>query len=225
MGERGVEGVAFFGRQIVLAASHDRAVAAFAKTARAYRFERMIVASRPLVNRFWDGIKETHQPPRVVREHQPLMVVDRARLRGDRGEVLPRLARPTEWAAVAQSSAAMIEGELGYDPRSIAPDFNDNVRLMIGRGLWWVGERDGELCFFCNCGPRSPQTLQLQGIWTPPHLRGAGLASAALHGICDVLLREIPAISLYVNDFNTAALRLYERLGFSQAGEFKTMLF
>jgi hypothetical protein len=56
-------------------------------------------------------------------------------------------------------------------------------------------------------------------------LRGKGLASAALFGICEELLRDVPSLSLYVNGFNEPALRLYEHLGFRRVGEFKTLLF
>jgi predicted GNAT family acetyltransferase len=59
----------------------------------------------------------------------------------------------------------------------------------------------------------------------PPKLRGRGLATAALYGICDELLNDVPSLSLYVNGFNEPALRLYDRVGFQQRGEFQTLLF
>jgi RimJ/RimL family protein N-acetyltransferase len=218
-------GVAFFGRQVVLAADNDDVIAAFAEIAPSYRFERMIVGPRPTVERYWELVKGWHSPPRLIRESQPLLAVDRKTLRGDENGVIARRARPTEWEQVAHNSAKMIEHELAYDPRSFTAEFNSNVRMMIDRGLWWVGEHDGDLCFFCNAGPRSAQTLQLQGIWTPPALRGRGLATAALYGICRQLLAEVPTLSLYVNGFNTDALKLYARTGFTRAGEFATLLF
>lgn len=220
-----IRGVAFFGRQVVLAANEEHVIAAFADVAPAYRFERMIVGPKQTVEAFWSRAKSWHAVPRVVRESQPVLAIDRPSLRGSRNGVIARRARPPEWESVAHNSAKMIEHELEYDPRSFAAEFNSNVRMMIDRGLWWVGERDGELCFFCNAGPRSKQTLQLQGIWTPPKLRGSGLASAALFGVCEELLSEVPSLSLYVNGFNEPALRLYRRLGFRQVGEFKTLLF
>lgn len=220
-----IRGVAFFGRQVVLAATEEHVIAALADVAPAYRFERMIVGPKETVDVFWARAKAWHVAPRVIRESQPVLAVDRSSLRGDRNGVLVRRARPGEWENVAHNSAKMIEHELEYDPRSFAPEFNANVRMMIDRGLWWVGEIDGRLCFFCNAGPRSKQTLQLQGIWTPPDLRGRGLASAALFGVCDELLRDVPSLSLYVNGFNEAALRLYRRLGFRRVGEFTTLLF
>jgi predicted GNAT family acetyltransferase len=123
------------------------------------------------------------------------------------------------------NSAAMIAGELGYDPRTLPGDFDGGVRAMIARRMWWVGELSGELCFFCNVGAWSPQTAQLQSIWTPPGMRGTGLATSALIGVCHKLLEEVPSLSLYVNDFNATAIRLYQRVGFKIVGEFQSILF
>jgi predicted GNAT family acetyltransferase len=38
-------------------------------------------------------------------------------------------------------------------------------------------------------------------------------------------LHHTPVVSLYVNDFNTVARRVYERVGFHEHGEFSTVLF
>ncbi len=218
-------GVAYFGRQIVIAAEGDDAVAAFAAIAPSYPQERMIVGRRETVARYWKIVRGCHVPARIVRDEQPLLMVDRETLRGASGGVLVRRATPAEWEAVARNSARMIQAELEYDPRAYGSAFDANVRRMIEAGLWWVGEYAGDLCFFCNAGPHSDRTLQLQGIWVPPALRGHGLASAALFGVCERLLENVPTISLYVNGFNVRALALYERTGFTRVGAFTTLLF
>lgn len=220
-----VRGVVFFGRQVVLAADDDEVIDAFADVASGYRFERMIVAPRAVVDRYWIKVSKWHAPPRRVRRSQPVLAVDRTSLRVQRDAVIVRRAYATEWETVAANSARMIEHELEYDPRGVSAEFNANVRMMIDRGLWWVAEHEGELCFFCNAGPRSEYTVQVQGIWTPEHLRGRGLATHALSGVCDELLKDVPTVSLYVNDFNEPALRLYERVGFRRTGELATLLF
>lgn len=222
---KSIRGVAFFGRQIVLAADGDEVVDAFADVAPGYRFERMIVGPRATVQRYWLAVAKWHAPPRRVRESQPVLAIDGSTLIPQDGAVNVRPAHPDEWETVAHNSAKMIEHELEYDPRSTSAEFNANVRMMIDRGLWWIGERGGELCFFCNAGPRSDYTLQLQGIWTPEHLRGQGLAMQGLAGVCRELLNDLPSLSLYVNAFNAPALRLYERVGFRRVGEFSTLLF
>lgn len=185
----------------------------------------MIVGPRRTVEAYWARVKDRHAVPRLVRKSQPLLVVDRKTLRGEARGVTVRRAMPREWEFVARNSAAMIRDELGYDPRDSSPEFDSNTRTSVERGAWWIGENAGTICFFCSEGPYSARTLQLQGIWTPPELRGRGLATASLYGICAALLDEHPTLSLYVNDFNAPALRLYDRLGFTQAGEFSTLLF
>ncbi len=219
-----VIGVGYFGRQVVLAAD-DSAIEAFAGIGRRHHGERMLVGPRPAVEAYWQHIAPQHVLPRAVRRRQFVMMLDRSMLRPYEHTVLARRARIDEWTSVADNSALMIAQELEYDPRRSSPEFTANVRAMIDRGLWWVGESLGRLCFYCNIGPWSPQTAQLQGIWTPPELRGKGLATAALSAICDRLLAMSPSLSLYVNDFNTPAIALYDRVGFSIVAEFATLLF
>jgi len=220
-----IEGVAFFGRQVVLAAHEERAIDALAAVKTAASFERMIVGPRKAIERYWERVAPRHAQPRIVRESQPVMVVDTKSLHGHSNGVVVRHARPAEWQSVAANSAAMIHEELGYDPRAGSAEFDANVRAAIDRKTWWVGEVEGQLCFYCSEGPYNRQTLQVQGIWTPPHLRRRGLGTAALFGICEQLLKEHRTVSLYVNAFNTAGLALYKALGFSQVAEFTTLLF
>ncbi|MBV9270308.1 MAG: GNAT family N-acetyltransferase, partial [Candidatus Eremiobacteraeota bacterium] len=183
-----------------------------------------IVAPRGTVEKFWNRVRKWHTPARLVRVSQPVLAVDRLSLRQHANGVPVRRAVAAEWRIVANNSARMIEHELAYRPRD-SMEFDTNVRQTVERGLWWVGEANGELCFFCNAGPRSSATLQLQGIWTPPEHRGKGYGSAALAAISEELLNDNPTLSLYVNDFNEPALALYRRIGFSRVSEFSTILF
>ncbi|MBV8432886.1 MAG: GNAT family N-acetyltransferase [Candidatus Eremiobacteraeota bacterium] len=217
-------GAAFFGRQLALACD-PVALDAFAERARRHRGERMIIGSREAVAPFWQRVRDWHQRPRLLRDRQLVMAVDRARLRLTGGNVQVRRAKPEDWTDVAASSAELIEQELAYDPRRAAADFGANVREMIERKLWWVGEHERKLCFFCNVGPWCRSTAQLQGIWAPPEFRGRGLATEAFTAICDRLLEYSPTLSLYVNDFNRDAIALYTRAGFEHVADFQTILF
>ncbi len=220
-----VSGVGYFGRQVVLAADDDATIAALAAVGKSFRGERMIVGPRSTIASYWEMIRDGHTLPRIVRDRQFVMMLDRSMLQPFAHDVVARRARIDEWTTVADNSALMIGQELEYDPRRSSPEFTSNVRAMIDRGLWWVGESYGRLCFFCNVGPWSPQTAQFQGIWTPEDMRGKGLATEALSSVSDRLLTMSPTLSLYVNDFNTRAIALYERVGFKTVSEFQTLLF
>jgi hypothetical protein len=219
-----IVGAAYYGRQLAIAAE-PVAIAAFGEHAKRHRGERMIVGPRETVRAFWDAVRSWHAAPRLVRDRQLVMMVDRERLRPNARRTIVRHATMDEWSAVADGSAQMVRQELAYDPRRDSPEFAVGIRQMIERKLWWVGSANGRLCFFCNVGPWCDQTIQLQGIWTPPELRGQGLATASLAAICDRLLEVSPTLSLYVNDFNDAAIALYRRVGFEHAGDFQTLLF
>ena len=222
--ERNVGGVAFYGRQTVLAVNCLEAIDAFAELARDFADERMIVAQHETACHFWARVQSWHRPPRLVRERQPIFVLKERPLISQ-SQVSVRRARPSEADEVARNSAAMIEKELEYDPRRVAGDFFENVDHMIAGGLWWVGTARGRLCFFCHVGPSSQHTVQLQGVWTPPELRGQGFATEALAQICRQLLDDHASVSLYVNDFNEAAIALYLKIGFSADGALATYLF
>jgi len=219
-----VIGVGYWGRQIALAAEPS-AIAAFAEYGRTRRGERMIVGDRTTVSAYWNAVRYWHAPPRLVRDRQLVMLIDRSHLRPYDRRIVVRQAVLGDLSAVADGSAAMVRQELEYDPRRASPEFTAGIRQMIEHKLWWVGSVDGRLCFFCNVGPWSDATMQLQGIWTPPPLRGRGLATASLAAICDRLLDVSPTLSLYVNDFNADAVALYRRVGFDHVGDFQTLLF
>lgn len=221
-----VTGVAHFGRQVVVAAQSDEAVAGFANAAYAYRNERMIVGERTVTHAFWEAVKPWHAPPRLVRERQPLYVIAAKELEPlPHGAIETRLATAADADLVVQHSAAMIEHELGYDPRRVTTGFRWNVQRMIERGMWWVGLRGGVPAFFCHLGPYNAFTIQLQGVWTVPQARATGVATRALNQICGELLRDFPTVSLYVNDFNEAAVALYRTLGFTETAALSTYLF
>lgn len=169
-------------------------------------------------------MRSWHPQPAIVRESQPLYLLAADTL-APIPDVDVRRAVVEEAELVAEQSAEMILGELGYDPRSGRASFVGSVRRAIAAGSWWVWIVDGTLRFQCNVGPRSAATAQLQGVWTPPAERGRGYATQALAAIARRLLQREATLNLYVNDFNADAIALYERLGFRRIGTFATYLF
>jgi len=102
-----------------------------------------------------------------------------------------------------------------WQSRSIAP----RVVLLTPIGRYtprWNATKG-----FTLSGPAA----QIQGVWLDPALRGRGLSEPAVAGVTEYVLADYPIACLYVNDFNTRAIRCYERVGYEQVGEFATILF
>ena len=225
--ERGtIAGSCFLGRQqLVPSALDGAAVGAFIECAKRERAVRMIIGARPVVEPFWRGLRKTMSAPAAVRTSQPVYVLSRAGLKYSRDDASVTLATTAELDEIVANSALMIAGELGGDPRRTNADFRGRTSRIIEAGWWWQYRIDGRLAFMCNVGSAMPQTAQIQGVWSPPEMRGHGYAARALGAICDRLLDVTPTLSLYVNDFNLPAIALYERVGFERVGEFQTLLF
>ena len=225
-GARGrVNGLVYYGAQLVVAADDDRALDAFAIETRKHRGLRSFVGPKEAVDGLWARVERWHPQPIIVREAQPVYTVSAGALRAAGPDPGVRRALPGDAELIAENSARMILGELGYDPRTNRAGFIAAVRRAIANGIWWVWIVDGVLRFQLNVGPRSAATAQLQGVWTPPDQRGNGYASLALGAIARQLLVTETTLSLYVNDFNAPAIALYERLGFTRASTFATYLF
>ncbi len=220
-----VSGFCYCGAQIVPNASETAALAAFAERTKRSSGSRMIVGPRPAVEVFWSFASANMRKPSAIRASQPVYAIERSALRGSRADADVKLATRDDLAEIVPNSARMIAGEIGGDPNRSGAEFRLRTARIIDAGWWWRYRVDGKLAFMCNVGSSTPQTAQLQGVWSPPEMRGKGFASRALAAICDHLLDEYPTLCLYVNDFNLSAIALYERVGFSRAGEFSTILF
>ncbi len=220
-----VTGLAYYGLQLVVAAEDAAALDALAVETRKHRALRSFVGPKPAVDGLWERVRTWHAAPAIVRAAQPLYALTPAALRAPAGEIAVRPAQAEEAELVAEHSARMILGELGYDPRANRAAFLASVRRAVAHGLWWVWVEAGELRFQCNVGPRTAATAQIQGVWTPPEARGRGYGTRALAAVAQRLLTTEATLSLYVNDFNGPAIALYERVGFARVGTFATYLF
>ncbi|WP_243730470.1 DUF4081 domain-containing GNAT family N-acetyltransferase [Nesterenkonia salmonea] len=163
---------------------------------------------------------------REVRAHQPLMVM----YQEPEMRPLPgvRPSKPEEFSAVEQACAAMFTEELGFSPYDHgASQYRDRIRGLIqaGHSLIAVDPESRQITFKAEFGSVTEQAVQVQGVWVNPLWRGRGMAAPGMAAVVNYGLRLAPRVSLYVNGYNTPAIRAYERVGFQHAGAYSTVLF
>lgn len=163
--------------------------------------------------------------PREIRAHQPLMAADSMALvvPDERiHAVAPSLLQPYLKAAVA-----MYAEEVGVSPLDGTRGYENYVRslIMMGRAFGGYDEAERKIWFKADIGCAHEWACQIQGVWLDPELRGRGMAEPAMAQVLRLCLRGYPVVSLYVNDFNTRARRLYEAVGFRTVSELATVLY
>ena len=164
-------------------------------------------------------------PTREVRDPQPLMVLRRGALTGD-GDSRVRRGEPRDLDLLTFASGAMHREEMGVDPLSIDPSgWRFRMATLIDRGWSFVWTERGEVLFKAELSAWTPDVCQVQGVYTAPGRRGRGVGRAGMAAVCSTLLREVPAVSLYVNHFNAPAVRLYNGLGFEHVADFATLFY
>jgi ribosomal protein S18 acetylase RimI-like enzyme len=224
-----LRGLLHVGPNLVPATDDQAACEALAAAAGGLYPTRMVVGERTTVELLWSLIGGSYAAPREVRRRQFVYAVDPDRLVRDRHGGAPghaRLAERSDEDRVLKLSAAMYTEEMGENPMARDPDgYRRRVRMLIARGWTYVYESGGRLQFKMDVGCASHRTAQIQGVYVPPDLRGRGVGSAAMAACCDLALDRHPNLSLYVNDFNTPAVALYERIGFGrQPYDFQTIM-
>jgi predicted GNAT family acetyltransferase len=186
-----------------------------------------IVGSADAVTRMWRVLAAVWGPARAVRAEQHLLALDcSAALRVAHPHV--RRIRPSELDAYVVAASAMFTEELGITPQQGVGtgDYRNRVAKLIADGrAFGIVDDNGRVLFKADLGAISPYSCQVQGVWVRPDLRGQGLGTSALAEVFRQALLLAPTVSLYVNDFNLPARRVYERLGMWQVATLSTVLF
>jgi predicted GNAT family acetyltransferase len=126
------------------------------------------------------------------------------------------------------ASIAMFTEEVGVSPA--AGDggalYRSRVSELVQAGRSFARIEDGRVVFKAEVGAVTSAACQIQGVWVDPTLRGHGLSVGGMAAVVAECLRSVaPAVSLYVNDFNTPARRAYQRVGFHDVDTFMSVLF
>jgi predicted GNAT family acetyltransferase len=223
--------VCWSGANLVPVEATPDAVEAFAQRARRHgRHCSSIVGPAGAVLGMWRHLQASWGPAREVRAHQPLMAMSTQPLVAPDPEV--RRTRPDEIELVLPACVAMFTEEVGYSP--VAADggavYRAQVNSLVTAGRSFVRIDDTgtgpHVVFKAELGSVIPEAVQVQGVWVAPRYRGRGLAAPAMAALVDIVQREVaPVVSLYVNGYNTRAVRAYERVGFETVGTYATILF
>ncbi|HEY0000600.1 MAG TPA: GNAT family N-acetyltransferase [Actinoplanes sp.] len=222
-----VESLVWSGAHLVPVGATPAATAAFADLLGSEpRICSSIIGRADAVLDLWDRLAGRWGRARDVRPDQPLLVAERD------PAILPdpevRLVRPSEVDQLFPAAVSMYTEEVG-----VSPLLDDGGRGYRRRIVELVKSKrayarfDGDRVIFkAELAIVTGRTTQVQGVWVDPEYRGRGLAAPAMATVVqDALRRVAPSVSLYVNDYNTAARRVYARCGFVSAGSFATVLF
>ncbi|MGK5530062.1 GNAT family N-acetyltransferase [Streptomyces sp. URMC 129] len=221
--------LAYSGANLVPVRAGAAGVRAFADRAlREGRRCSSIVGPAGPTMRLWAHLEPRWGPARQLRPCQPLLATG-AMPSGVTPDPRVRRVRKDEMDLVLPASVAMFTEEVGISPLASEDGgltYQARVAETVGTGRCFARVENGRIVFKAEIGAVTPDACQLQGVWTAPDRRGQGLATAGLATVLKHALAETaPVVSLYVNDFNTPALTVYRRLGFTRVGTLMSVLF
>ncbi|MGX1886384.1 GNAT family N-acetyltransferase [Streptomyces sp. NPDC055287] len=218
----------YSGANLVPICATPEAVRAFADRARrAGRRCSSIVGPAEATQQLWRLLEPSWGPARDVRPRQPLMVTEQPSP-DVRPDLRVRRIRKAEMDMIMPACVAMFTEEVGVSP--LAGDggllYQARVAELIAAGRSFARIEDGKVVFKAEIGAATSQACQIQGVWVAPEFRGQGLSETGMAAVLRYALADVaPVVSLYVNDFNTAARAAYRRVGFREVGAFMSVLF
>ncbi|MBB5955575.1 hypothetical protein FHS29_002156 [Saccharothrix tamanrassetensis] len=222
-----VDALCFAGPNLIPLYGNSSALRSFADRAR--RRGRMcssLVGPAEQVLGLWEELSPDWGPAREVRGDQPLMAL------GANPSVPPdplvRQVRPEELDRYLPAAIAMFVEEVGVDPCADdgGASYRARVAELIAGGRAFARFEGGEVVFKAEIGAMSAKVGQIQGVWVRPDRRGHGIGTAGTATVAERLVRGLGrTASLYVNCYNDVAKAAYRRIGFTQVGQYATVLF
>jgi predicted GNAT family acetyltransferase len=224
---RHLQSICWLGNNLIPVHATQPAVAAFAELAGLNpRTCSSIVGSADAVLDLWTRLTPAWGPARDVRTCQPLLAT--SELPPVPPDPRVRLVGEREADALFPAAVAMYTEEVGISPTLDGGDriYRERVVELVRGRRAYARFIDGRVVFKAELAVVTRHTAQVQGVWVAPEWRGRGLATRGMSAVVhDALRRVAPTVSLYVNDYNHAAARVYARCGFRRVGTFATVLF
>ena len=112
--------------------------------------------------------------------------------------------------------------EVAYEGRPINPAVCKlSLRARLTTEYIYKVSADGRIVAKAGTNAQGFHWFQIGGVYTLPAYRNKGLAAAAVAHLINTHSAEAHGFALFVKTANTAALRVYEKLGFEQCGLFR----
>jgi predicted GNAT family acetyltransferase len=178
---------------------------------------RAIISPVALVEPLWQRLQSRLDPPAVIRLNQPVYSL---RGRFDYPDLTnARYSTVTDLDRLVPACAAMHLEEVGIDPMRRDPaGYRERIRELVENKRSVIQTEGHQIVSKCEYSAITPDAVQLMGVWTAPPFRRRSRSRELLREVCGHLSRRGKTVTLFVNDFNTPAVRLYESLGFTQIG-------
>lgn len=222
-----VESAIYLGANLVPLETTQRSRAAFADRLRQHpRRCSSFVGPAEEVLDLWRLLEPAWGPAREVRADQPFLVIDAEPAMN--GDERVRRVRPDELDILLPACVDMFTEEVGISPIGGAGSAAYRARIaeLIDAGRALAIMDDEGVVFKAEIGVATAQACQVQGVWVRPSLRGRGISGPAMARVVAIARASIaPVVTLYVNDYNTPARKLYSAVGFTQRSRFATILF
>jgi GNAT superfamily N-acetyltransferase len=186
-----------------------------------------MVGPHEAVDTLWRLVGDSLPKVREFRWRQPHLEISAPPLVDPDPEV--RKTHPLEIDQLYPACVAMYTEEVGISPEEGGGSalYRARVNQLVSRGWSFVKfEDDGSVMFKAEVACVSPYAAQVQGVYVDPRLRGQGLATACMASVVRAVQADIaPTVSLYVNEWNLPARRVYEKVGFVETAHFSTVMF
>jgi predicted GNAT family acetyltransferase len=223
----GLESVVYCGANLVPVSTTPASRASFAD-----RLRRMGRRCSSLVGRsdevldLWRLLEPSWGPAREVRSNQPVMVIDGPPV--VEADPLVREATMDDLDVLVPACIEMFTVEVGVSPTAGggASGYRARIAEIVQSHRSFVRIEGDIVVFKAEVGAVGDGVCQVQGVWVDPRFRGRRLSIGGMAAVVDLSRQRIaPTVSLYVNDYNTAARKAYRSVGFREEGSFATVLF
>ncbi|MEE8557285.1 MAG: GNAT family N-acetyltransferase [Myxococcota bacterium] len=184
---------------------------------------RHIVGPEEFTVPFFHGYAPSGASP-IWERREPVYVVTAETLCSD-GSVPLVPAEKDDLEPLVRNSAEQYREDLHDDRFASDPEgFRERHRRDVGQRRWWILRENGDVVFQVHVGPENDRVVQIGGVFTVPERRNSGVATAGVASIARELLTHRPAVSLFCDEANGAARRVYERVGFEARFHYRSWL-